>query len=132
MAPWLFTSRYSEPAVATFDGLKIRTTVGYPRFKLKYTLDGFLRELAPYGIFGKNLSPEEFTAAYIDRLDGIGADVIGAHLEALRAASPSGQVVALCYEPVGQFCHRRLAAEWLEQRLGLIVPELEPQHGVLA
>jgi hypothetical protein len=41
---WLFTSRYAEPAVVAFDGLKVRTTVGYPRFlKLKYTLDGFVR-----------------------------------------------------------------------------------------
>jgi hypothetical protein len=119
--------------VATFDGLKIRTTVGYPRFlKLRYQLDGFLRELAPFGIFGKDLSSEEFTAAYFERLDGIGADVISDRLEELRTASPSRRVVALCYEPIGQFCHRRLAAAWLEQHLGLVVPELQPQQGVLA
>lgn len=31
--------------------------------------------------------------------------------------------VLLCWEPPGQFCHRRLAATWLENELGIIVPE---------
>jgi hypothetical protein len=102
----------------------------YLRFlRLGYKLDGFLRELAPFGIFGKDLSSEDFTAAYSERLDGIGADVISARLEGLRTASPSGRVVALCYEPIGQFCHRRLAAAWFEQHLGLVVPELQPEQG---
>jgi hypothetical protein len=66
-------------------------TVCYPRFlKLRYTLDGFLRELAPYGIFGKGLTEEEFTATYWPRLDGIGADVIRARLDEMHTASPSG------------------------------------------
>jgi hypothetical protein len=130
--PWLYTSRYAEPAVAIFDGLKIRTTVGYPRFlKLGYKLDGFLRELAPYGIFGKGLSEEEFCRAYFKRLDEIGVDTIRARLDELHTASPSGRVVALCFERIGEPCHRRWAAEWIERELGLVVPELEPQQGVL-
>ena len=34
--------------------------------------------------------------------------------------------ILLCYENVhkGEFCHRRLVAAWLEQRLGIQVPEL--------
>jgi hypothetical protein len=31
--------------------------------------------------------------------------------------------VLLCYEKPGEFCHRRLVAEWLEERLGIQVPE---------
>jgi uncharacterized protein (DUF488 family) len=51
--------------------------------------------------------------AIIDRLDpcqifeDLGADVI-----------------LLCWEPPGVFCHRSLVAEWLEKRLGVEVPEL--------
>jgi hypothetical protein len=37
--PWLFTGRYPEPAVAAFDGAKIRVTVGFPKFRLRYMLD---------------------------------------------------------------------------------------------
>jgi hypothetical protein len=33
-------------------------------------------------------------------------------------------VTLLCYEKPGEFCHRRLVAEWFEQELGVVVPEL--------
>ena len=32
--------------------------------------------------------------------------------------------VILCYEKSGEFCHRRLVAEWLEKELGVIIPEV--------
>lgn len=32
--------------------------------------------------------------------------------------------ILLCHEPSGDFCHRRLAAKWLEHSLGVHVPEL--------
>lgn len=31
----------------------------------------------------------------------------------------------LCYEKPGDFCHRRLVAAWLDERLKIKVPELE-------
>jgi hypothetical protein len=31
--------------------------------------------------------------------------------------------VLLCWEPPGKFCHRRLVAVWLEEALGIEVPE---------
>lgn len=33
-------------------------------------------------------------------------------------------VTLLCYEPPGQFCHRRIVAQWFEQALGVSVPEM--------
>ena len=32
--------------------------------------------------------------------------------------------VLLCYEKSGKFCHRRLVAEWIENELGVEVPEI--------
>ena len=32
--------------------------------------------------------------------------------------------ILLCWEQPGEFCHRRLIAEWLEENLGVEVPEL--------
>lgn len=32
--------------------------------------------------------------------------------------------VLLCWEKPGDFCHRRLVAEWLEKAIGITVPEL--------
>ncbi len=31
--------------------------------------------------------------------------------------------ILLCYEPPGKFCHRRIVARWLEENLGIKVPE---------
>ena len=31
----------------------------------------------------------------------------------------------LCHETAGEFCHRRLVAEWLERGNGIVVPELK-------
>lgn len=41
--------------------------------------------------------------------------------------------ILLCWEAPGEFCHRRLVAEWLEEHLGIQVPEMtgaphEPQQ----
>jgi hypothetical protein len=32
--------------------------------------------------------------------------------------------ILLCYEKPGQFCHRRLVAEWLEKALGITIKEI--------
>ncbi len=36
--------------------------------------------------------------------------------------------VLLCWEQPGEFCHRRLVAEWLEKHLGVEVPELSSNY----
>lgn len=36
--------------------------------------------------------------------------------------------ILLCWEHPGNFCHRRLVAEWLEQHLGIEVPELPANY----
>jgi hypothetical protein len=35
-------------------------------------------------------------------------------------------VTLLCFEKPGDFCHRRIVAEWFEQELGVKVDELPP------
>jgi hypothetical protein len=32
--------------------------------------------------------------------------------------------ILLCWEKPGEFCHRRLVAKWLEEALGIKIPEL--------
>ena len=36
-----------------------------------------------------------------------------------------GQVL-LCWENPGEFCHRRIVAKWIEENLGIEVPEWQP------
>jgi len=36
-------------------------------------------------------------------------------------------VIMLCWEPPGEFCHRRVVAAWLQKELGFEVPEFNPK-----
>jgi len=42
----------------------------------------------------------------------------------LNALSNGKNVVLLCHEKEGDFCHRRIVAKWLEENLNIEVPEL--------
>jgi len=47
------------------------------------------------------------------------------HLNPVHVADDLEGKVLLCWELPGQFCHRRLVAEWLEKNLLIEVPELD-------
>lgn len=51
-----------------------------------------------------------------------------ARLNPLKLAESLDNTILLCWEKPGEFCHRRLVAEWLETAAGIAVPEfgLEP------
>lgn len=43
---------------------------------------------------------------------------------AFIVASLGQDAILLCWEAPGEFCHRRVVAEWIERETGLVVPEL--------
>jgi hypothetical protein len=47
-----------------------------------------------------------------------------AKLNPVHVADDLEGKILLCWEKPGEFCHRRLAAEWLEKNLLIQVPEL--------
>jgi len=48
-------------------------------------------------------------------------------LDAAKVVEDLGSdAVLLCWEAPGKFCHRRLVAAWLEEALGIEVPEYPP------
>jgi hypothetical protein len=60
---------------------------------------------------------DEFTAAYRRQLSRLDA------AQVVQEVGPDA--ILLCWEAPGEFCHRRIAAEWLETELGIFVPELD-------
>jgi hypothetical protein len=118
----LFTGRYAtwKPG----HGVPIRTTVGAPRFWRHGPLD-FVKELAPFGIFGKGLPTDVARRRYLDRMEAK-VDQSVAALADLTRQHPGERLCVLCFEDVhaGQECHRRWFAEWFEHRFGLEVPEV--------
>ena len=68
-------------------------------------------------------SREEYLSLYSDRLGSLSPTTIKVALK-LLAARTQGRAALVCYEQPGEFCHRRLVAEWLETRCRITVPEL--------
>jgi hypothetical protein len=94
---------------------------GVPRGKSGYQR---LRELEP-GPWFKSVAPERYLTLYgqiLDRLDP------GAIRD--RLLGYGDNPVMLCWEPAhechdgSKWCHRHLAAQWLEDRLCIEVPEI--------
>jgi len=50
-------------------------------------------------------------------------------LDAKRVAEDLGpDAILLCWESFNVRCHRRLVAEWLEEKLGIVVPEMDHER----
>jgi hypothetical protein len=64
--------------------------------------------------------PELFDREYRKLLDS---------LDARQVAEELGpNAIILCWESFNVRCHRRLVAEWLEEILGIVVPELDHER----
>jgi len=79
------------------------------------------RPLAPSWALVKISDSQQFIRLYrtqvLDRLDA------GQVLRDLGG----DDVVLLCWEPPGEFCHRQVVAAWLKAQLGVVVEELNPR-----
>ena len=107
----------------------VGVTFGYPRFKMPYKPAKNLRVLGPPKSM-RDASPTEFTKLYTGYLDELGFEKVYAMLEEVWRTNGEKDLVLLCYEDVnaGQFCHRRVLAEWLESHTGEMIPELATER----
>lgn len=123
----LYTSRWACKDLAKIDAVKVGISRGVPRWTLRYKYR-MLRPLAPSREAFALHERVEFERVYRAGLEEIGAQTILAKLERISAEGGSRPLVLLCYEDVlgGAWCHRQIAAEWIQERLGIEVPELEP------
>jgi hypothetical protein len=80
---------------------------GYPKVR-RYPALAPTRQMLKMG-------EAEYRAAYQEILD---------RLDPRKVYQELGEdAVLLCWEKPGEFCHRRLVAEWLEKHLGVEIPE---------
>lgn len=108
--------------------MPIRATVGEPKF-WRYGTLVFIRALAPSASSGKGSTTTKLAAATATGSTPAATSVV-ARLAAIARSQPGRQLVVLCFENVyaGQVCHRRWFAEWLEDRYGIAVPEVEDRR----
>jgi hypothetical protein len=103
------------------DAVAVGISRGVPRGRSGYHR---LRTLEP-GAWFRSVSPAEYLKRYCDILDNLDPAEIRDRLLAFGETP-----VMLCYESAAdcdtghKWCHRHLAAQWLEDRLGIIVEEV--------
>jgi hypothetical protein len=107
------TSNFAKSAS---DPDAVAVSQGVPRF---YKGRRYM-SLAPPRWLLKAKDPELFDREYRKQLEA---------LDAKQVAEDLGpDAILLCWESFNVRCHRRLVAEWLEERLGIVVPELNHER----
>lgn len=104
-------------------GVPVSTAVRPPR---NWPYDPKSPSLTPYGIFGKYHDYATYRVHYDDRLRAK-QHIIDAELRDLADAYAGQTLVLLCFCDVTKhngWCHRRMAADWLQSRYTFPVPEL--------
>jgi hypothetical protein len=109
-------------------GTAVRISNSGPRFKTRYDKKNMekIPQLYPdKDIFRKGLSPEDFRTRYRAQLYRVGIKEINYMIEQISRRNP-GPLVFLCFEKVldGEYCHRRVFAEWYFEQTGALIPEL--------
>ncbi len=133
----IYTSRFRNPELNNDKHVIVGIVLSMPKFKTKYRIDGNIKELAPPGYLFNEYDRARFTPKYLAAKDKIGWQVIKMQINKYLAIA-EGQhkdLVLCCYEDVREpikydivngeavnieydWCHRLVAAEWLEQYIG--------------
>ncbi len=113
------TSYYSNPKLRQVSN-RFRL-VGISQGVPKWYRGDVFKALAPTWAMVRMKDMEQYTQCYKSE--------ILAKLDPVKLAKTLDNTILLCWEKPGEFCHRRLVAEWLEAATGVSVPEygIEPQ-----
>lgn len=99
--------------------------ISIARYAPKFTKAGYsdYSKLEP-GPWFKSVTQERYVELYhrevLSKLDPQET------FDELQKLGLGAEPVLLCWEKPGDFCHRRLVAEWFGEKLGVDVPELVP------
>lgn len=78
-------------------------------------------KIKEYMAFRKQIEDEYIVSYYETRLKGL--DVY--ELLNILNSKFGDNIILLCHEPIDEFCHRRLVADYIELMTGIYVPEVE-------
>lgn len=127
----VYTGRYTQGDLITEMGLvAVKTSVGYPRYRLKMKIDLDLEWLHPRR-YMFNLDESEFNESYIQFLEeSQDPEKLKKVFADLLADFPDRKGLALlCFEDLyktgNESCHRRVFAKWWEEQTGQAIPDLQ-------
>ena len=72
-----------------------------------------------------NISEEEFTTKFDNYLSNISPSNIIGQLEAISMLQGGKDIVLVCYEKTGDFCHRHIISDWLTTNTDYNIEELK-------
>jgi hypothetical protein len=104
-------------------GVPVPTSLGIPA---QYKGHRAAEHLKPKGVFGVEKQMNTFWIRYAERLDAKAAQ-IAEELKLIHVRNNDQPLVLLCWCDLGDrngWCHRRMAASWLEEHTKVSVPEL--------
>ena len=119
----IYVSRYGNSELLNGKYTCIAISVGKPKWKTGYNLDGEIKDLAPYGLL-KITDNEIFIKKYKEKLDSCGVERIKSNMRLFQGDKP---IVLLCHEDIrngDSWCHRTVFAEWWKEKTGEDIPEL--------
>ena len=113
----IFTSFYAHPDIKGRDNV-YGISASVPDF---YT-GNRIQELAPTwdllnAYHREEIDEDEYSDQYLMLLLNRGLDP-----NTMFDNLPSGSIL-LCYERMGEFCHRRVLADWVSSHTGMTIPE---------
>ena len=129
--PEIFTSRFSNPELQTGKYTVVGIVRGLPRFKLKYQLEGNIRQIAPPGYLWNENDRERLTPKYFQHMDQQDIKTIQTILNGYL--SKGKDVILCCYEDVripDEWCHRLVFAEWYEGKTDIKIRELPDSSAI--
>jgi hypothetical protein len=128
----LYTSYWQNPDLAGLDVIPVGISRGVPRGKLAKRLPyryKRLMDLAPRrDLFERwitgTIGPNEYTREYRSYLDSLGPEEVMGQLEKKSTDNGGKPLVLLCWCSPGEFCHRRVWADWYLDKTGQEISEL--------
>lgn len=128
----LYTSHWRNPDLAGLDVIPVGISRGVPRGtmakRLPYRYKRILDLAPPRDLFehwlAGTIDPDEYTRVYRGFLDSLGPEEVTTQLEKKSAGNGGKPLVFLCWCSPGEFCHRRVWANWYHEKTGREIPEL--------
>lgn len=121
----IFTSRYGNKEIAQTGLVPVGISLGNPRFKTAFKIPHRIKTLAPTRDM-LDLPYKTYKTKYFRMLDELDESQLKEHFKKI---SNGKDLVFLCFEDLskeGEWCHRRMFAEWWQRKTGMKVEELAP------
>ncbi len=125
----IYTARYANRTLLDPRYVIVRISRGTPHWMPPEVIWSAIPSLAPeWRLHG--LPVGKFEVAYREQMDAVGAPAIVRALELLTDFAGNHDVALCCFEDIrkpGQFCHRRMFADWFAEQTGAVIAELHEE-----